>query len=201
MGGGWKHYEPKRLPNTDSRDTVCKTWYQKWRKVRKAPKKWLRKLLVTHTSHINFYKFLYKILISFDWAVTDWRSYKLHFSLFLLHYRSINTFSKTGMRLAQRKIGYNAQKLPAIVTFVRLFQSSKDPYPHAGKHFLTLFTLISEMTKFRSELAKINQLAAQSHPLKKIEKVGVIPKRDGRAPILLLVKAIRDLFTWRSRLP
>ena len=99
------------------------------------------------------------------------------------------------MRLAQRKIGYNAQKLPAIVTFVRLFQSSKDPYPHAGKHFLTLFTLISEMTKFRSELAKINQLAAQSHPLKKIEKVGVIPKRDGRAPILLLVKAIRDLFT------
>ncbi len=40
----------------------------------------------------------------------------------------------------------------------------KTPIPHAGKHFLTWFTLISEMTKFWLELAKISQLAAQSHP-------------------------------------
>ncbi len=58
----------------------------------------------------------------------------------------------------------NAKKPLAIVTFNRPFQSSKDPHPHAGKHFLTWFSLIWEMTNVGIELAKISQLAAQSHP-------------------------------------
>ena len=46
----------------------------------------------------------------------------------------------------------------------RLFQSSKDPYPQCRETFSHLIYADLKDEKFGSELAKISQLAAQSHP-------------------------------------
>ena len=70
----------------------------------------------------------------------------------------------SGMWLADVKLARMHRNLLQLQQLHDCSWIVKTPTPHAWNHFLTWFTLISEITNLGSELAKISQLAAQSHP-------------------------------------